>query len=67
MQERRNSIANALELRLSCTNQSIYGTCVWSSLCLLMIYNFIMLNHWQAVMTEKFNILIEVLVAIKYF
>ena len=32
-----------------------------------MIYNFIMLNHWQAVMTEKFNILIEVLVAIKYF
>ena len=25
VQERRNSIANALELRLSCTNQSIYG------------------------------------------
>ena len=25
MQERRNSIANALELRLSCTNPSIYG------------------------------------------
>ena len=24
MQERRNSIANALELRLSCTNPSIY-------------------------------------------
>ena len=25
MQERHNSIANALELRLSCTNPSIYG------------------------------------------
>ena len=25
MQERRNSIANALELRLSCTNPSMYG------------------------------------------
>ena len=24
VQERRNSIANALELRLSCTNQSVY-------------------------------------------
>ena len=32
MQERRNSIANALELRLSCTNPSIYTcvcVCVW--------------------------------------
>ena len=26
VQERRNSIANALELRLSCTNPSIWGT-----------------------------------------
>ena len=26
VQERRNSIANALELRLSCTNPSIYDT-----------------------------------------
>ena len=25
VQERRNSIANALELRLSCTNPSIFG------------------------------------------
>ena len=34
VQERRNSIANALELRLSCTNPTIYGTRVWSSLYL---------------------------------
>ena len=27
VQERHNSIANAQELRLSCTNQSIWGTC----------------------------------------
>ena len=28
MQERRNSIANTLELRLSCTNPSLY-TCIY--------------------------------------
>ena len=36
VQERRNSIANALELRLSCTNPSIYvivqfPECSWSN------------------------------------
>ena len=30
VQERRNSIANALELRLSCTNPSIYGIKIWN-------------------------------------
>ena len=30
VQERRNSIANALELRLSCTNPSMYvSMCEW--------------------------------------
>ena len=28
VQERRNSIANAVELRLSCINPSIYGPCM---------------------------------------
>ena len=37
MQERRNSIANALELRLSCTTIAI-SNFVWSSLCLLMTW-----------------------------
>ena len=32
MQERRNSIANALELRLSCTNPSIY---IYEYLCIV--------------------------------
>ena len=30
VQERRNSIANALELLLSCTNPSIYGIKIWN-------------------------------------
>ena len=34
MQERRNSIANAMELRLSCTNPSIYLLIIVSLLCL---------------------------------
>ena len=29
VQERRNSIANALELRLSCTNPSIWKDCLY--------------------------------------
>ena len=31
VQERRNSIANALELRLSCTNPSIWPHIIWTN------------------------------------
>ena len=36
MQERRNSIANALELRLSCTNPSLWCHTSWSTLVQVM-------------------------------
>ena len=38
VQERRNSIANALELRLSCTNPSI-----WSHKCLSNLWHMLVL------------------------
>ena len=48
MQERRNSIANALELRLSCINPSI-----WNSINVLLVRihlkRLAALNHWGLV------------------
>ena len=52
MQERRNSIANALELRLSCTNPSIYSPCnYWSIRALMSAWNILgnMVSHYRVI------------------
>ena len=67
MQERRNSIAKALELHISCTNPLIYSKsqkiCIQSEVCCILywIYSswfysyFLRLHHLHRVNHEKHN------------
>ena len=60
VQERRNSIANALELRLSCTNPSIYsgfkcqGSCLYRASILIFTYGMVSIYfHWITTVFRK--------------
>ena len=56
MQERRNSIANALELRLSCTNPSICNTALWSTVKNLWILSRVWVTLRYAVYNLVFDL-----------
>ena len=70
MQERRNSIANALELRLSCTNPSIYDSMsdlaiqkkvgiIFTDTVKLALYSLTLLNSLLRFILHIYDILIS--------